>query len=200
MHERVKKRTLCELFIEDDHVEETQGIHMRDFRQVFKTEGPCLGIERGRRKAGAAEFDDADLIEQDGRKIGPHPGLVLLSQGRGGWPMALALSAQIGGNTLDSRGDLVLRELDGGYKIAWTWKDLLLQSRIKFLEFAGRLGRPEKNLAASEADEIVGGVLETKVMGGTMRAQEFLVSMLQLRIHLQNREAIVGIIVRIHLK
>jgi hypothetical protein len=40
--------------------------------------------------------------------------------------------------------------------------------------------------------------VKTKLMGGAVGAQEFQLSVLELGIHLQSRDPVVGILVRIH--
>jgi hypothetical protein len=72
VHQGMEQGALAERLVEDHDIDKSQGVHVGDFGQVFKTLSAGLGVERRRGDTLAFEFDDADLIEQRGGKIGPH--------------------------------------------------------------------------------------------------------------------------------
>ena len=106
VHQGVEQGTFGELFVEDDDIEKGEGLHVGDFGEIVESKGAGLGVERRRGNALAVEFDDADLVEQRWRKIGPHASLVLVAERLGCGEIALSLLQQVGGDIVDSLGKL----------------------------------------------------------------------------------------------
>ena len=63
VHQGVKQRPFGELFVEDDDIEKSKGLHVGDFREIVESKGASLGVERWRGNALAVEFDDPNLVE-----------------------------------------------------------------------------------------------------------------------------------------
>jgi len=198
VHQGVEQGTFGERLVENQDVEEGQGVHVGDLGEIVESEGAGLGIEGRRGNTPAVEFDDADLVEHRGRKIGPHAGLVLVAKRLGGGNIVLSLLAQVGGDILDSLGNLGAGQLKVG--IGRGLRNLFLNGRVKLVQGTGGLGGLAQNVASSEAGEIIGGVVKAKLVCGAMGAEQLQLSVLDLGIHLHNGEAIIGILVRIHLK
>jgi len=68
MHESVKQAALGDFFVEDHNVEKGQRVHVRDFREIGKPQGPGFGVKRRIGEAFAIELDNPYLIEQGMRK------------------------------------------------------------------------------------------------------------------------------------
>src|ERR1035438_5725449 len=75
MHESVKQTPLCDFLVENNDVEKSQGVHVRDLGQIRKTQGPGFRVEGRIGDADTVEFENSYLIEQGSRKIRPHEGL-----------------------------------------------------------------------------------------------------------------------------
>lgn len=106
VHQGVEQGTFSELFVEDDDIEKGEGLHVGDFGKIVESEGAGLSVERRLGNALAVEFDNANLIEQSGRKIGPHSSLVLVAERLGSGEIKLSLFQQVGGDIVDSLGKL----------------------------------------------------------------------------------------------
>ena len=78
--------------------------------------------------------------------------------------------------------------------------DLFLNGRVKLAQGTGSLGSLAQDVAASEAGEIVGRVMEPKLVGGAMGAEQLQLSVLEFGIHLHNGETVLWIVIRIHLE
>ena len=80
VHERVEKSPFGQSFVEDHDVDECKGFHVGDFGKVVKALGSSVGIEVGSGDPLPLEFDDANVVEERGREVGPHAGFVLVAK------------------------------------------------------------------------------------------------------------------------
>src|ERR1700733_7692128 len=102
MHESVKQAPLRDFLVENNDVEKSQGVHVRDLGQIRKTQRPGFRVEGRIGAADTLEFENPYLIEQGGRKIRPHKGLLVLTETLSGAEITLALITQIGRDPGDS--------------------------------------------------------------------------------------------------
>src|ERR1700739_627967 len=94
VHERVNKGPLRPFLVEDNDVEKRQRIHVRDLGGL-EAEGASLGEKVGNGHAGAAQLDDADLIEQRRGEIRPHQSLLLGTERTGSGEIVFTLLLQV---------------------------------------------------------------------------------------------------------
>ncbi|HWF47927.1 MAG TPA: hypothetical protein VG168_13030 [Bryobacteraceae bacterium] len=78
--------------------------------------------------------------------------------------------------------------------------NLFFDRRIELAQGARRFGGFAQEVAAPETGEIVGSVVKAELMDSAMRAENLQVSVLEFGIHLHNRAAVIGILIRIHLE
>jgi hypothetical protein len=76
--------------------------------------------------------------------------------------------------------------------------NLVLNGGVKLVERGSGLGRLMQNVAAAEARQIIGGIAKPKLMNGAVSAEDLELSMLEIGVHLQDRNSVVRILKRAH--
>jgi len=94
MHESVKQTPLCDFLVENNHVEKSRGVRVRDLGQIRKTQRPGFRVEGRIGDADTVEYENSYLIEQGSRKIPPHDGPLVLTERLSGREITLVLIAQ----------------------------------------------------------------------------------------------------------
>src|SRR5579862_8118686 len=77
VHQRMKQRACRKFLIEYDHVEKSQGVHVRDLRRL-EAEGTGLREEARNRDSLTAQLEDTDGVEQLRGEERPQQCLLLL--------------------------------------------------------------------------------------------------------------------------
>src|SRR6202021_3060229 len=144
-----EQRTCGDGLVENDNVEESQRIHVRDLREVVEAQSFRLLVKRGRGHARALELSDTNLIEQSGGKIGSHDGPLVSAEGSRECGVVVALLAQVGGNAVGGLDELRLGKF--GRLRGLCGRHAALQAGIVFVQSAGGFDRFTQEFGLAEA-------------------------------------------------
>jgi len=196
MDKSMEQRALGQSLVEGDDVDEGDGIHVGEFRRI-ETEGTNVSEEFRSRYAGAFQFDGPNEVEKFVRKVRPHQGLHLASERKCDGEIVIALLLEIGCEPIGGLSDFLQSWLVGRF-VFFSSRNLLFDGGVKLVQGGRGLCGLAEDIAAAKAGEIVGRIVEAKLMNGAGGTEQLHLSVLKLGIHLQDRNAFFGILIRIH--
>src|SRR4051812_19927153 len=184
MYQRMEQGAQRDVLVEDDYIAKCERIQVADLGG-FEPGGTDLREEGRSRDASAPQLENANLLQKAIRKMRAKHGFVLRAERAGDRQIVLALLSHVVGEPLDGLPYL----LWGGFRVCrhFTQRNPGLDMSIEIVQRRGGLSRFTQHFSPAEADEIIGGIVQAKLVDGAMRAQQLQLCPLQFGVHLLNR-------------